>query len=111
MTATQKDIDAFNKMKAHLLAQNEQSRRAGMGRCAYRGDNNTKCAVGCLIPDSEYQIDFEHLQTHDVIARCPSLWGIDTSLLMTMQRMHDATSPVHWPARLDEIELELRTAE
>jgi hypothetical protein len=30
------------------------------GKCMYRGPNGTKCAVGCLIPDSSYHLMIEN---------------------------------------------------
>ena len=42
----------FNKVAKHLLKQGRRA-RDGNG-CAYRGENGTKCAVGCLIPDALY---------------------------------------------------------
>lgn len=30
--------------------------------CAYRGENDTRCAVGCLIPDEFYSSDIEGLR-------------------------------------------------
>lgn len=41
----------FDEVAAHLLAQ--QARAVSGIECRYRA-GNLKCAIGCLIPDSEY---------------------------------------------------------
>jgi hypothetical protein len=49
--------EIFNKVKKHLLTQARPSLRqtlANAVECAYRGDDGTKCAVGCLITDEAY---------------------------------------------------------
>lgn len=47
----------FNKVVQHLHDQGEPSIENGV--CKYRGPNNTKCAIGALIPDSSYDPKME----------------------------------------------------
>lgn len=45
--------EIFSKVATHLLTQKRKSTDAG-GTCKYRGPNDLKCAIGCLIGDNEY---------------------------------------------------------
>jgi hypothetical protein len=53
----------FKKVAIHLLTQGKKSQRKLRFHrntvCAYRGYNNLKCAIGCLIPDKLYSSDLE----------------------------------------------------
>jgi hypothetical protein len=49
--------EIFNIVSAHLLNQGQKS--VSNGICMYRGPNGLKCAAGCLIPDEEYNPEFE----------------------------------------------------
>lgn len=63
--------------------------RDGRTDCAYRGINNTKCAMGVVLDDSDYRRDFEGMRAIDV---CDSL-GIEDrkkiALLQRLQYAHD----------------------
>lgn len=50
--------EIFDIVSLHLLTQHEKSLDSN-GDCAYRGRNNTKCAIGCLISDEEYHKSME----------------------------------------------------
>lgn len=49
--------EIFNEVYTKLVKQGAPSIENGV--CRYRGPNNTRCAVGWLIPDEEYQETFE----------------------------------------------------
>lgn len=49
--------ELYNRMFLHLLAQNE--RAINIHGCAYRGEENLQCAVGCLIKDEYYDESLE----------------------------------------------------
>jgi hypothetical protein len=49
MNTMQQEFDA---VVAHLYAQGK--RAAVLGRCKYRSDEGTMCAVGCRIPNNMY---------------------------------------------------------
>ncbi len=54
--------DVFNYVVGHLRRQGKQSiliNFEGEETCAYRGENGTMCAAGCLIADDEYSPSFE----------------------------------------------------
>lgn len=52
----------FDKVATHLMTQGRASmltRPHADPLCAYRGNNDTACAVGCLIEDNRYHDSFE----------------------------------------------------
>lgn len=50
--------EIFEKVCRHLATQNARS-VGDSGDCAYRGENGTMCAVGCLISDECYNESLE----------------------------------------------------
>lgn len=58
---SQETWDTFKKVKKHLLTQKQKSQSPHVftDKCQYRGNNNTSCAIGCLIPDEIYSHDME----------------------------------------------------
>lgn len=105
--------EIFNKVKDHLLTQNERSLNDD-ARCAYRGENNTKCAIGCLIPDELYKPEMDALPSSvfTLYRRYPDVFsemlGVDSvapllPLLNDLQVVHDGDSPDEWPYALHEI--------
>jgi hypothetical protein len=54
----------FDTVAQHLIAQGKKSMTRIPGSSvrgrAYRGENGTKCAVGCLIPDEAYDPSIEN---------------------------------------------------
>ncbi len=115
--------EIFDKVAPALLAQNKKSRRdSGFdgtlnGQCVYKSDDNSRCAIGHLIPDGHnglwclgdlfelldsykdlYPIlgfngmscmdsDDQHDQTHIVF-------------LNDLQKIHDYKPVIEWRARL-----------
>ncbi len=49
--------EIYDKVSKHLLTQNKKSKLDG--KCSYRGDNHTSCAIGCLIPYDLYDSQME----------------------------------------------------
>lgn len=47
--------EAFDTALTHLRKQGCKSVTSDTLRCAYRGRNGTKCAIGALIPDEKYE--------------------------------------------------------
>lgn len=85
---------AFETAVTHLIEQNEQSHHNGI--CVYRGPNGTKCAVGALISDDEYD---PLMETKNAAAVCQK-FGIltddlnDQDFLTMMQKtIHDRYDP------------------
>jgi hypothetical protein len=90
--------EIFDKVATHLITQGVQALRNPAGRagptmvCAYRGDNGTMCAAGCLIPDEEYKSWFEGTPWGDVSYKIPSLASLtdrDHELISSLQFVHD----------------------
>jgi hypothetical protein len=89
--------EVFTKVVTHLRKQRVKSYALGDG-CLYRGPNKTSCAVGCLIPDSEYFADLEQEVVRAIIKRhgIPSLRNLDIELLTSLQIIHDKYEPDRW---------------
>jgi hypothetical protein len=90
--------EIFNKVATHLITQGVQATSvmgSGYPSCAYRGDNGTMCAAGCLIPDEEYKSWFEGLPWDKVGHTIPSLASLtdrDHELINSLQGVHDTDS-------------------
>lgn len=73
------------------------ARAADGNTCQYRTAAGLKCAVGCLIPDAEYDPCFEDCLLEDVIIAVPRFDGIDDiaiEFLMAAQEVHDSSLSV-----------------
>lgn len=86
---------AQQKVCALVLTKNDTGYG---GYCQLRGDNNTSCAVGCLIPDDEYMPEMEALSSLSVVAKKGPLfeWCVKNvapelmPLIKSLQRVHDS---------------------
>lgn len=90
----------FDKVSRHLFKQGRPSVSIG-GTCLYRGPNNTRCAVGCLIPDELYQKKMDcGFAVQSLFNEWPNLWEqFDMEgrsfddwrvFLRDLQRVHDS---------------------
>ena len=102
--------EAFTTVKDHLLAQGKRSMApyssydsGGAWRCAYRGADGLKCALGILIPDDEYTPELEGNEFMELCPVPPSLRGIDEDLLSALQCVHDYAQPSDWHSELKTI--------
>lgn len=89
--------EAAEKMAYHLGFQNKQS-KDGNGNCLYRGPNELKCALGCLIPDELYESKFDifcysvkNLKEHYALFD-----KIDAYVLIIFQKIHDEYNSNEW---------------
>ena len=88
--------DIFNHVVDHLRKQGKQSLLQAENNCAYRGDGETMCAVGCLMIDDEYHPScegntIEFLLWETTLA--PSLKERvkpNFAMLMDLQDFHDS---------------------
>lgn len=105
--------EAFDKAKAHLLAQNAKAEipnpRPDYGPstvCAYRTSDGKKCAIGALIPNEEYKPEFESKSVVAIINEWdpPCLQGLKMDFLESLQSVHDFWGPNYWETRLREFE-------
>lgn len=90
--------EIFDKVASHLITQGAQARYRrsdGYPSCAYRGENDTMCAAGCLIPDEEYNPEFEGIPWMGVCHDIPSLASLTGKvhdLIVSLQGVHDDDS-------------------
>lgn len=104
----------FDKVAKHLLTQNKRAMKDFRGeypedRCAYRGDNGSMCAVGCLISDDLYDFSMEGRNVGEVMRMLhgvrelssvsPAL-GVFHAMLSALQNAHDNYEPSEWPMEL-----------
>ena len=86
--------EIFETVSRHLFVQGKQSRGAD-GRCAYRGEDNQRCAVGVLIPDALYHREIEGCSVHHKTVMPLLTAAIDNldhniiSMLDWLQNTHD----------------------
>ena len=104
--------EAYERMRAWLGREGASKSENSAGLCVYRKGDGNKCAVGALIPDEEYDEDFERQEIEDVVNACPSLDGLDVVFLRYAQGAHDnvtwqeANFSAAAVTRLDEVALE-----
>lgn len=84
--------EAFNKIVARLMDGTGRSVN-DEGRCMYRAPNGLSCAVGCLIPDDEYDEGIEGIPA-DELPHLDCLNGLDFNMLENIQFVHD--KPLNW---------------
>ena len=103
--------EVYDFIVAHLMKQGKRSVNE-TGTCVYRGPKGLMCAVGCLIPDEDYRIDFEGAISRTVIERMvgfvalvgfvaygnePDKHMVEMdNLLRTMQMIHDSREVDDW---------------
>ena len=105
--------ETFDKMVTHMLGMTEKSTLGPDNIvCAYRGMNNAKCAVGCLIDDEYYSVKIEHHSISRIDDTPTSLLvalsssGIDTAdedilrLMSSVQLVHDDSDIADWQLNL-----------
>jgi hypothetical protein len=93
----------FEKIKTHLLTQNEKSVDED-GICMYRGLNGLMCAAGCLIPDSEYNPADEETSSSDIDFFRSTFNDDENELIKAFQMLHDRYVPSEWPYQISKLE-------
>lgn len=105
--------EVFYKVVMHLRQQGKQSLRDIQhefeSNCAYRGKDGLKCAIGCLIKDSEYYPSMEGKGIDNLLREFSSLRRYKSSfnLLAQLQCIHDSYLPIFWELRLKNVAREL----
>ncbi|AYB50371.1 hypothetical protein V4C85_10635 [Ralstonia solanacearum] len=107
--------DLFERVRAHLLAQQCRSEDAD-GEPRYRGLGNRRCGIGLLIDDAYYRTDIERLGVsllrvpgNDPLSCALRQSGIDVDddrvveLLIDLQDIHDLQAIECWPAALEAV--------
>lgn len=88
-----KEQTAFNKVWKHWVVDKQPRSQIEYERCAYRGKDGGKCAIGILIPDKLYDSVLEgrgvgYLLTHFPAIR-KHLNGCTLKFLLDLQNLHD----------------------
>lgn len=104
--------EVFDFIATHLLTQKEKSTNKHGSildhnpntECRYRGSRGLKCAAGCIIPDEDYDRDFEGRAWFTVVDYS-GFSGAHIGLISTLQNIHDTINVQHWPQRLKELAL------
>lgn len=92
--------ETFEAVVRHLFAQGKPAYQDDGNTCAYRGSDDTKCAIGALIPDSMYlkEMDKNVFLVDELFLYYPKLrerLGEDNKeLLRALQWVHDDNA--HW---------------
>ncbi len=98
--------ELFDKVVTHLLTQKEQSRKIS-SLCAYRGQNNLKCAIGCLIPDDLYSESLEGNNVESLFVYFPKVRKLigkrNKDLCENLQDIHDNIDVSLWYSYLSNL--------
>ena len=95
---------AFNIVKNHLLTQMTKSMEGE--QCLYRGPNGTKCAIGALITDEEFETIEDarcrYLGVYELeTLQITSLQGLTMDFLEELQIIHDRYEVHDWKNQLE----------
>lgn len=110
------DFEVYEYIKNHLLLQGAKSeiKTPFLGDveieqgCAYRSDDDKKCAVGCIIADEFYTPWLEGKACHQqdvLIAVQQSVlnWAVNPIMLQEMQMIHDEKEVDEWHLFLEDM--------
>lgn len=105
--------EMFNRVKKHLLTQNQKS-MLNDSDCAYKSDDGLRCAIGVLIPEADYEPIME--MHGPVRVNRPVMTVLITEFQLSgfrqeeqdyfmnaasdLQSIHDTTMPEGWPILL-----------
>lgn len=93
----------FNRVCRHLLRQNKQALNEDR-ECVYRAPDGCRCGVGGVLPNRLYKKEFEGTQIVFLMRDHPEVRDYfgdeNSSLLSSIQYVHDNFQPHEWPARL-----------
>ena len=100
-TATAQEV--FDHISFFLLKQGRKSGyhdSAGF-ECAYRGDNGTKCAAGCIVEDEKYDSAMEGKSwfndyNDDTVTDKFGITHSHGKLITSMQIIHDSAEVEEW---------------
>lgn len=91
--------EIFEAVVRHLHAQGRQAVQqnvdfTGPSSCAYKEEGSgRKCAVGCLIPDSAYNVNLESTPIENILRKMPQnvsvVFNKHALLLRALQQFHD----------------------
>jgi len=110
------DEGVFNFVKQHLLHQGQKAMAIPYDdqydgneyKCFYRGKDNLKCAVGCLIEDQFYDPDMEQkgvidLYVRSIVSNSLPNWKPNWDMLASLQEVHDQFEIESWEKQLEKV--------
>jgi hypothetical protein len=84
--------EAFDTVARHLIAQGHAAQSEDGEASLYRAPDDSRCAVGCLIPDDLYGAQLEGARV--TAAEFEGIFPSDLHELLTrLQYVHDAADP------------------
>lgn len=92
----------YNKVAKHLLTQRKKSKGLNvhlLEDCLYYAPDGAKCAVGCLIPKSQYHPCFEG-QTWTTLVELGHAPYTNINLIGDLQSVHDNFPVKDWKKQL-----------
>lgn len=82
----------FDRVVQHL-AQQKHAATNVQGMCLYRAPKGRSCAVGCLIPNDQYESNFENTGVRALVGDGTLLFpNTNVELLVRLQEAHDLTN-------------------
>ena len=93
--------EVFDWVVFNLLQQGKKSQR--YDACAYRGEDNTRCAAGWVISDFEYNKKYEGLVWDDLIYYYLEVPTDHVDLITSLQDIHDNHDVKEWRYRFIEL--------
>ena len=116
LTSLTTDFEVYEYIKKHLLLQGAKSEikthyangvEVEQG-CAYRSDDDKKCAVGCIIADEFYTYSLEGKACHqqdvlNAVQKSVLNWTVNPILLQEMQIIHDEKEVDEWHLFLEDM--------
>ena len=90
--------EVFNKVWEHAVTKNAPlCHEDGSSRCLYNGPNNNHCWIGAVLPEGQFGIDSEELNTSGTVTDLMVEFaginymfeGITVKFLLSLQRCHD----------------------
>ena len=91
-----KSTTAYRKIKEYVSRPDAVLGREDDGPCYYRHpeDPSIRCAVGCLIPNTQYYPSLEGRNALVARGTVKVLQGLDPEYLLEVQQAHDAALTV-----------------
>lgn len=104
------DKDIFDYVSSFLMKQGQRSYLSNYETsCAYRGIDNTKCAIGCIIADEFYDPIIEKQTAYDIevqhaIELSLPNYKINERFLSKLQEVHDSYEIDQWEVNFSRFE-------
>jgi len=107
---TQTPQEAYDQIKAHFSQPGTQLGLAFSGKPMHRGKHGSKCVIGCLIPDEEYDTRLDDGRVVYSITQLVKMGVFDVvdpntlEFLSDAQKIHDRLDTVeHFLAQLERV--------